>query len=75
MCLALPGLVVSRHEGGAGLPFARVRFGRITCEVCLAYTPDVRVGDYVIVHAGFAIQMLDEAAARRSLDLVEEDPQ
>ncbi len=51
-----------------------MRFGRITCEVCLVYTPDVRVGDYVIVHAGFAIQMLDEAAARRSLDLVEESP-
>ena len=51
-----------------------MRFGRISCEVCLAYTPDVRAGDYVIVHAGFAIQVLDEAAARRALELVEEDP-
>lgn len=65
---------MSCHEGAAGLPFAKVRFGRISCEVCLAYTPDVRAGDYVIVHAGFAIQVLDEAAARRALELVEEDP-
>jgi hydrogenase expression/formation protein HypC len=72
MCLALPGLVVSLHEGTAGLPFGKVRFGQVAREVCLAYTPDVRAGDYVIVHAGFAIQVLDEAAAQRTLALVDE---
>lgn len=73
MCLALPGVVVSRHDGLAGLPFGKVRFGRVAREICLAYTPDVQEGDYVIVHAGFAIQVLDEAAALRALALVEED--
>lgn len=74
MCLAVPGRVESRHEGTAGLPFARVRFGVVSREVCLAYTPDAAEGDYVIVHAGFAIQVLDEAAARRALELLEEAP-
>lgn len=51
-----------------------MRFGVVAREVCLAYTPEAREGDYVIVHAGFAIQVLDEAAARRALELLEETP-
>lgn len=69
MCLAVPGIVIDRAEGPAGLPMATVRFGKVTREVCLAYTPDVAVGDYVIVHVGFAIQRLDEAAARATMAL------
>ena len=71
MCLALPGRVVERIDGPGALPFARVEFGTVTAEVCLAYTPQARVGDYVIVHVGFAIQTLDEQAARRTLELLE----
>lgn len=74
MCLAVPGRIVARHEGTAGLPFARVRFGAVAREVCLAYTPEAEEGQYVIVHAGFAIQVLDEAAAQRALALLEEAP-
>ena len=61
-------------SGRGGLPFARVEFGSVTREVCLAYTPEARVGDYVIVHVGFAIQLLDEQAARRTLDLLHQEP-
>ncbi len=69
MCLALPGEIVERHEGP--LPMARVRFGTARREVCLAYVPEARVGDWVIVHVGFALQRLDEAEARRTLALLD----
>lgn len=71
MCLAVPGRVEERTEGTGGLPFGRVRFGSVTQQICLAYTPDVAVGDWIIAHVGFAIQVLDEAAAQRTLDLLE----
>ncbi len=72
MCLALPGKIIERRDGPGGLPFARVEFGTVVREVCLAYTPDAACGDYVVVHVGFAIQHLDEAAARRTLDLLDD---
>jgi len=68
MCLALPGEIVERREGV--LPMALVRFGSVRREVCLAYVPDAAVGDWVIVHVGFAIQRLDETEARRTLALL-----
>jgi hydrogenase expression/formation protein HypC len=68
MCLALPGEIVERREGA--LPMALVRFGTVRREVCLAYVPDAAIGDWVIVHVGFAIQRLDEAEARRTLALL-----
>lgn len=69
MCLALPGEIVELREGA--LPMALVRFGTVRREVCLAYVPDAVVGDWVIVHVGFAIQRFDEDEARRTLALLE----
>jgi hydrogenase expression/formation protein HypC len=66
MCLAIPGRIESIAED-RGLRMARVNFGGVVKEVCLAYLPDAVVGDYAIVHVGFAIARLDEAAARQSL--------
>lgn len=74
MCLALPGRIEERTEGPSGLPFARVRFGAVTQDVCLTFVPDAQVGEYVIVHVGFAIQKLDAAEAQRTLALVGEAP-
>lgn len=71
MCLAIPGVVESLHTVD-GLPFGQARFGTARREVCLAYVPEVKVGEWVIVHVGFAIQRLDEAAALRTLALLEE---
>lgn len=68
MCLAVPGELIERADDYGALPFGRVRFGRVVSEVCLAYVPDAQVGDWLVVHAGFALQRLDEAAARRSLE-------
>ena len=66
MCLAVPGRVVSTTEQDGQL-MAEVDFGGLRKEVCLAYIPDVRVDEYVIVHVGFAIQRLDEQSAQETL--------
>jgi hydrogenase expression/formation protein HypC len=66
MCLAVPGRVLEVREKD-GTQMADVDFGGVRKEVCLAYIPDVRVGEYVVVHVGFAIQRLDEASAIETL--------
>ncbi|GKS58714.1 hydrogenase assembly protein HypC [Nitrospira sp.] len=68
MCLAIPGEVVTVQDDP--LRMATVRFGAITKDVSLAMVPDATIGDYVVVHVGFAISKLDEAAARASLALL-----
>jgi hydrogenase expression/formation protein HypC len=65
VCLAIPGKVLSIVDGA--LRTGRVAFGAIEKDVCLAYVPEAAVGDYVIVHVGFAISRLDEAEAERTL--------
>jgi hydrogenase expression/formation protein HypC len=65
MCLAVPGQVLSIEEDQ--LRTATVSFGGVTKSVSLALVPEAGVGDYVIVHVGFAISKLDEEAARRTL--------
>jgi hydrogenase expression/formation protein HypC len=66
MCLAIPGRVQEIVDAG-GTRMGRVDFGGIVKEVCLAYLPDIRVGDYAVVHVGFAIARLDEASALETL--------
>ncbi len=68
MCLGVPGEVISVEENELGMTMGRVRFGGIVKEVCLSYTPEAQVGDYVIVHAGFAISVVDEEEARLTLE-------
>ncbi len=62
MCLAVPGRVVSLEERD-DTQMAEVDFGGLRKEVCMEYIPDVRIGEYVVVHVGFAIQRLDEQSA------------
>ena len=66
MCLAVPGQVESIHEEN-GTRMGRVNFGGVVKEICLAYLPDIVVGDYTIVHVGFAISRIDEASAQETL--------
>ncbi|MCM4080974.1 HypC/HybG/HupF family hydrogenase formation chaperone [Paractinoplanes hotanensis] len=66
MCLAVPGRVLSVAEAD-GVPMAEVDFGGVRKNVCLQYIPDAVVGEYVVVHVGFAIQRLDEESARQTL--------
>jgi len=66
MCLAVPGRVEEIYEG-FGAPMAKVNFGGVVKEVCLAYVPEITVGEYTIVHVGFAISRIDEAEANETL--------
>jgi len=69
MCLGIPGKVVEIRDGGE-LPMALVDYGGARKEACLAYVPEVQLGDYVIVHVGFAISRVDEDEALRTLELL-----
>jgi hydrogenase expression/formation protein HypC len=66
MCLAVPGRITELYDA-AGMAMGRVDFGGITREACMAYVPDARPGDYVLIHAGFAISQVDEDEARQTL--------
>ncbi len=68
MCLGIPGRVVDVYEIN-GARMGKVDFSGIEKEVCLAYLPDITVGDYTIVHVGFAITRLDEQSALETLEL------
>ncbi len=65
MCLGVPGRIISVDESPVGMAMARVSFAGIVKEVCLAYTPEAGVGDFVVVHVGFAIARIDEDEAAR----------
>jgi hydrogenase expression/formation protein HypC len=69
MCLGIPGRVLEIHDD-AGLRMGMADFGGIRREVCLSCTPEAEVGSYVIVHVGFAISLVDEAEAHRTLDVL-----
>ncbi|MCW7945083.1 Ni/Fe hydrogenase formation protein [Streptomyces hygroscopicus] len=70
MCLAVPGKVLDIEERD-GTRMANVDFGGVVKEVCLEYLPDLEVGEYAIVHVGFALQRLDEESAKQTLELFE----
>ena len=71
MCLGIPGKVLESFDVN-GLRMAKVQFGGIVRDACLEYTPEAAVGDYVIVHVGFAISKVDEEEAARTYKLLEE---
>jgi hydrogenase expression/formation protein HypC len=71
MCVAVPGRIVD-IEGDGELRMGRVDFSGVQREACLAYLPEAKVGDYVLVHVGFAISRVDEAAARETLAALKE---
>ena len=71
MCLALPGKILSVKKE-VDLRMGEVDFSGVKKTVCLFYTPEAKVGDYVIVHVGFAISILNEKQAEATLDLIDE---
>jgi len=71
MCLAIPGRIIETQDSDL-MRMGKVDFGGVTREVSLAYVPEAGVGDFVIVHAGFAISQIDEAEAQETLDLLVE---
>lgn len=70
MCLGVPGKVLSIEPNPLGIAMGKVSFGGVAKEVCLAYVPEAAVGDYVIVHAGFALNRLDEQEATEVFEVL-----
>ena len=65
MCLAVPGKIVSIEEADTTFRTGRVNFGGIVKNVNLSYVPEAKIGDYVVVHVGFALSIVDEAEAKQ----------
>ena len=71
MCLAVPGKVVE-ITGEGSLRMGRVDFAGVQRQACLAYVPEVQLGDYVLVHVGFAISVVDEAEASQTFEYLKQ---
>jgi len=72
MCLAIPGKIISISHADPLFRSGIIDFSGVTKEISLAYVPESHIGDYVIVHAGFAIAMVDEQEAQASLQAFQE---
>jgi hydrogenase expression/formation protein HypC len=72
MCLAIPGKVVSISGDDPLTRMGKINFSGIVKEACLAYVPEVQVGDYVIIHVGFALSKVDEAEAQKIFEYLKE---
>ena len=71
MCLGVPGKIITIYESD-GLRMGRIDFGGTQREACLAYVPEAAVGDYTVIHVGFAISLLSEAEAQATLETLRE---
>ncbi len=71
MCLGVPGKVVEIYEV-SGLKMGKVDFGGVTREACLAYVPEITIGEYTVIHVGFAISQISEEEAMLSLETIQE---
>jgi len=69
VCLGIPGRIIETYDA-TGFRMGKVDFGGIVKEACLEYVPEAEIGDYVIIHAGFAISRLDEQEAQETLELL-----
>ena len=71
MCLGVPGKIIEIYES-AGLSMGKIDFGGVLREACLTYVPEARVGDYAIIHVGFALNLLNEEEAQETIRLLKE---
>lgn len=71
MCLGVPAKIVEMYKKD-GLQMARVDFGGVTREACLAYVPEAKVGEYCLVHVGFALNLISEEEARETMELLKQ---
>jgi hydrogenase expression/formation protein HypC len=68
MCLGVPGQITQIQPDPTGMTMGKVSFGGVQREVCLAYVPEAEVGNWVLVHVGFALNVLDEEEAQQIFD-------
>ncbi len=71
MCLGIPGKIIEIYEQNS-LRMGKVDFGGVVKEACLAYVPEAQIGDYTIIHVGFALNVIDEEEAQKTLQLLDE---
>ncbi len=71
MCLGVPGKIVETYEAN-GLKMGKIDFGGVTREACLEYVPEAQIGEYTVIHVGFAISLLSEQEAQETLQLLRE---
>jgi len=71
MCLGVPGKIIEKYEAN-GLAMGKIDFGGTVREACLAYVPETSLGDYVVIHVGFAISVLSEEEALETLEMLNE---
>jgi hydrogenase expression/formation protein HypC len=71
MCLAVPGIITDIYENN-GLLMGKIDFGGVVREACLTYVPEAKIGDYTIIHVGFALNLIDEQEALETLALLKE---
>lgn len=71
MCLGVPGKIIETYQQG-GLRMAKIDFGGVVREACLEYVPDADVGDYTVIHVGFAISKLSQQEAQETLEMLQE---
>ena len=69
MCLGVPGKIVEIYERDS-LKMGKIDFGGVTREACLAYVPEAEVGDYTLIHVGFALNLISEQEAQETLELI-----
>ena len=70
MCLAVPGKIVSIDESNPELKMAKVNFGGVNKEICIQWLPDVKVGEYILAHVGFALNKVDEKDAEETIRIL-----
>ena len=69
MCLGVPGRIIEIYTAG-GLQMGKIDFGGVTREACLSYVPEAQVGDYTLIHVGFALNVISEQEAQETLELL-----
>lgn len=69
MCLGVPGRIIEIYQAG-DLPMGKIDFGGVVREACLAYVPEAKVGDYTVIHVGFALHIISEEEAKETLELL-----
>ena len=69
MCLGIPGKVIELYELNS-MKMAKVDFGGVVKEACMAYLPEIKVGDYTLIHVGFGLSIIDEQEAKETIDLL-----
>jgi hydrogenase expression/formation protein HypC len=69
MCLGIPGKIIEIYNNG-NLTMGQIDFGGVVREACLAYVPEAKVGDYAIIHVGFALNLVSEEEAQETLELL-----